>query len=116
MRTVKKRFDTRSSRVRAKINKVSDRPRLCVVKSNKHIYAQIIHNNSVIVAFSTMNKDLKKANKSNCNKSTAIIVGKKIGELAKKSGVQKVVFDRGGYKYHGVIKAAAEAARINLEF
>jgi large subunit ribosomal protein L18 len=116
MRTVKKRFDIRSSRVRTKISKVSSRPRLCVTKSNRHIYAQVIDDSRVLAAYSTMSKEIKKMKKSNCNEDCAILVGKKIGELAKQRGIEKVVFDRGGVKYQGVIKAAADAARANLEF
>ena len=112
MRTVKKRFEIRAARVRSKISKVSDGIRLCVTKSNKHVYAQIIDDNlsKTLVSFSTVNKDVR-SDKNNCNKNQASIVGKMIAELAKKIGIMKVVFDRGGYKYHGVVKALADACR-----
>ena len=118
MRSVQKRFDVRSVRVRSKISKVSDRLRLCVTKSNRHIYAQIINDkeSKTLVSFSSMDESICLKKKSNCNKEKAAIVGKKIGELAKEIGISEVVFDRGGCRYQGVIKEAADAARLNLKF
>jgi large subunit ribosomal protein L18 len=118
MRSVQKRFDLRSLRVRSKISKVSDRFRLCVTKSNRHIYAQVISDKEsrTIVAFSTMSKEIRSEKKSNCNREKAVIVGKRIGELAKDAGITEVAFDRGGFRYQGVIKEAADAARLSLKF
>ena len=69
-----------------------------------------------ICSASTLDKELRKINKSNCNISGAEKVGLLIAEKAEKAGITKVVFDKGGYKYHGVIKALAERAREKLEF
>jgi large subunit ribosomal protein L18 len=118
MRTVQKRFEVRTVRVRSKISKVSDRLRLCVTKSNRHIYAQIINDkeSKTLVSVSTMNEGIRSEKKSNCNRAKAIIIGKKIGELANKLGISEVVFDRGGSRYQGVVKEIADAARVNLKF
>ena len=118
MRTAKHKFDVRRNRVRSKITRVSDRMRLSVFKSGRHVYAQLIDDSKSIVlaSASTMEKDLRQAKKSNCNCGTAAKVGELIGERAAKKGVKEVVFDKGGYKYHGVIKALADAARQKLQF
>jgi large subunit ribosomal protein L18 len=90
-----------------------EKPRLCVYKSNKHIYAQIIDDihRRTLVAFSTIDKNLRQEIQPHCNIKNAQKVGKVIAELALKKGIVKVVFDRGGYIYHGRVKALAEAAR-----
>ena len=118
MRTPKHRLDLRKLRIRSKISKVSDRKRLSVFRSNQHIYAQIIDDktSSTLVHASTLDKDLRKHNKSNCNIEMAKRIGQKVAEKAKEAGIVKVVFDTGGRKYHGIIKALAEAAREKLEF
>jgi len=118
MRTAKRKFDIRRNRVRAKISKVSERIRLSIFKSGRHIYAQLIDDTKSIVlaAASTLEKGLRKDKKSNCNCDIATKVGELIGERAAKKGVKEVVFDKGGYKYHGVIKALADAARKQLQF
>ncbi|WP_316355016.1 50S ribosomal protein L18 [Candidatus Trichorickettsia mobilis] len=118
MRNSKVRFEIRKNRVRTKISKVSDRIRLSIFKSGKHIYAQVIDDvNSVTLASaSTLDKEIRRAGKSNCNVNSASLVGELIAVKAKKIGVNKVVFDKGGCKYHGVVKALADAARKNLEF
>lgn len=118
MRTPKHKFEIRRNRVRAKITRVSDRMRLSVFKSGRHVYAQLIDDTKAIVlaSASTLEKDLRKSKKSNCNRDTATKVGELIGERAAKKGVKEVVFDKGGYKYHGVIKALADAARQKLQF
>jgi len=94
--------------IRTKVSGTTERPRLSVFKSNKGIYAQIIDdaNGHTIVAASS--KELKS---SGFNMETAKEVGKKLAEKAGASGVEQVVFDRGGYIYHGRIKALAEGAR-----
>ena len=92
-------------------------PRLCVFRSNTGIYAQIIDDETrtTLVSASSLDKDLKIKNGSNVE--AAKIVGKAIADNAKKAKITKVVFDRGGYLYHGRVKALAEAARENgLEF
>lgn len=105
-------FERRRGRVRTKIAKVSkDRPRLSVHRSNKHIYVQVIDDvkGVTIVAASTVEKDLRSIKGWNADAATT--VGKLIAERSKAAGIEKVVFDRGGYLYHGRIKALADAAR-----
>ena len=107
----------RHERVRKTIMGTSAVPRLCVFRSNKEIYAQIIDDtiNTTLVSASSLDKDLKLENGSNI--LAAQVVGKSIAEKAKKQKITKVVFDRGGYLYHGRVQALAEAARENgLEF
>ena len=107
----------RHSRVRKNINGTSNIPRLCVFRSNNGIYTQIIddENKTTLVSASSLDKDLKITNGSNIE--AAKVVGKAIAEKAKKAKITKVVFDRGGYLYHGRVKALADAARENgLEF
>ena len=118
MRTPRHKFEIRRNRVRTKISKVSERIRLSVFKSGRHIYAQLIDDTKsmVLASASTLEKDLRQIKKSNCNCTTAATVGTLIGERAAKQGVKEVVFDKGGYRYHGVIKALADAARKNLQF
>jgi large subunit ribosomal protein L18 len=118
MRTAKRKFEIRRDRVRSKISKVSDRLRLSVFKSGRHISAQVIDDvRAVILASaSTLEKELRKPKKSNCNCEIAAIIGKLIGERAAKVGVKDVVFDKGGNRYHGVVKALADAAREKLQF
>ncbi len=107
----------RHERIRNKISGTSEVPRLCVFRSNAGIYAQIIDDEtkSTIVAASSLDKDLKIANGSNIE--AAKLVGEAIAKKASAKSITKVVFDRGGYLYHGRVKALAEAARENgLEF
>ena len=106
----------RHERVTSKIFGTSECPRLCVFRSNANIYAQIIddENGSTLVSASSLDKDLKIKNN---NVEAAATVGASLAKKAKKAGITKVVFDRGGYLYHGKVKALAEAARENgLEF
>lgn len=85
--------------------------RLAVFRSNSHIYAQIIDTQAkVLVSASTTESDVRKAHKGG-NKAAATLVGKRLAEKAKKIGIQEVAFDRSGYRYHGRVKALAEAAR-----
>jgi len=107
----------RHERVRKTLIGTSAVPRLCVFRSNNAIYAQIIDDQTrtTLVSASSLEKSLKIKNGSNVE--AAKIVGKEIAEKAKKAKITKVVFDRGGYLYHGRVKALAEAARENgLEF
>ena len=103
--------ERRKQRVRRQLRKVANgRPRLSVFRSAKHIYAQIIDDEAgkTVAAASTKEKDFSG---SGGNIAAASVVGKQIAERAKKAGVETVVFDRGGYIYHGRVKALAEAAR-----
>jgi len=109
----------RHLRIRRKVVGTAERPRLSVYRSLKHIYCQIINDieGRTLVAASTQSPDLRSQIKYGGNAAAAEIVGKKIAEEAKNKGITKVVFDKGGYKYHGRIKALAEAARkYNLSF
>ena len=105
----------RHERVRNKINGTSETPRLCVFRSNKNISAQIIDDENGITLASASSLTLKLENGGNIE--AAKKVGEMIAEEAKKAGISKVVFDRGGYLYHGRVAALAEAARNKgLEF
>jgi large subunit ribosomal protein L18 len=102
-----------------KVSGTSERPRLCVYRSLDHIYAQIIDDRAgkTLVAASSADKDTKKNLKGGGNVAAAKVVGKEIAARAKAAGLAKVVFDRGGYKYHGRVKALADAAReAGLQF
>ena len=106
-------------RVRKKISGTTERPRLNVFRSLNHIYAQIIDDTSgvTLVSASTIDSALKDKVQSGGNIEAAAQVGKLIAEKAVDKGIKSVVFDRGGYLYHGRIKALAEAAReAGLEF
>ena len=106
-------------RVRMKVSGTSERPRLCVYRSLDHIYAQIIDDRAgkTLAAASSADKGTKKILKGGGNVAAAKVVGKEIAERAKAAGLAKVVFDRGGYKYHGRVKALADAAReAGLQF
>ena len=103
----------RHARIRSKISGTSEVPRLSVFRSNKQIYAQIIDDEkkSTLVSASSLDKSLKLENGGNIEAAKA--VGKLLAEKAKKAKITKVVFDRGGYLYHGRVQALAEAAREN---
>lgn len=100
-------------RIRSKISGSAERPRLTVFKSQKHIYVQIIDDRKgvTLMAASTKTADLVKAVDGKPGLEKAAAVGKFIGDKAKEAGMENVVFDRSGYKYHGKIKALADAAR-----
>ena len=105
----------RHDRVRAKVSGTSVEPRLNVFRSNSQIFAQIIDDENGTTLVSSSSVELKIKNGGNAE--GAKLVGKDIAEKAKKSGITKVVFDRGGYQYHGRVEALADAARENgLEF
>jgi large subunit ribosomal protein L18 len=109
----------RHLRVRKKINGTTSRPRLNIFRSSKHMYAQIIDdtNGVTIVAASTLDKDLKDNVSNGGSVEAARKVGTLIAERAKAKGINNVVFDRGGYLYHGRVQALADAARESgLEF
>ena len=104
----------RHARIRNKLNGTSEVPRLNVFRSNSHIFAQIIddENGTTLVSSSSLSMKLKNGNTEN-----AKLVGKDIAEKAVKAKIKKVVFDRGGYLYHGRVEALADAAReAGLEF
>jgi large subunit ribosomal protein L18 len=103
----------RHRRVRKKINGTPDRPRLSVFRSQKQIYAQIIDDASgkTLAAVSSLSPDLKGKLKEGGNQEAARRVGTLLAEKARAAGIERVVFDRGGYLYHGRIKALADSAR-----
>ncbi len=103
----------RHKRVRKKIKGTSFRPRLCVFRSNKHIYAQIIDDEKAhtLVSASSLDKEFRTKNIKPNTREAAYEVGKLIAEKAKKAGITQVCFDRGGYKYHGRVEKLAEGAR-----
>jgi large subunit ribosomal protein L18 len=106
-------------RVRTAVQGSPERPRLCVFRSIDHIYAQVIDDRArrTLASASSADKETKKSLKGGGNIAAAKVVGKIIAERAKAAGVTKVVFDRGGYKYHGRVKALADAAReAGLQF
>ncbi|MCK5534659.1 50S ribosomal protein L18 [bacterium] len=112
----KRRFEMRKKRhfrVRKNIFGVESCPRLCVYKSSKHTYVQIIDDEkgNTLVACSTLSSEIKEKISYSGNIAAAEKVGNLIAEKAKKLGIKKIVFDRGGYLYHGKVKALAEAAR-----
>ena len=114
MSNVSSLFARRQQRVRTGIRRKSvGRPRLSVFRSGLHIYAQIIDDGvgNTIAAASTIDKSLKASLKSTSNIEAAKAVGKLIAERAVAAGIKEVAFDRGGYKYHGRVKALADAAR-----
>lgn len=100
-------------RVRQRVLGTSGRPRLCVYRSLGHIYAQVIDDQSgrTLVSASSIDKATRAAVKGGGNVAAAKIVGKTIAERSLAAGVQQVVFDRGGYMYHGRVEALANAAR-----
>lgn len=100
-------------RVRRKVSGSPERPRLCVFRSLKHIYAQVIDDRSgrTLAAASSLDKQTRAQIKGGGNVAAAKVVGKAVGERARAAGIEQVVFDRGGYKYHGRIQALAESAR-----
>ncbi len=110
------RHERRADRVRAKLRakiRSTGRLRLSVFRSNKHIAAQIIddENGVTLAAASSLDEDHLKAMKKGSNKDAAAAVGKLLAQRASAKGVKNVVFDRGGYMFHGRVKALADAAR-----
>ena len=104
----------RAKRTRAKIRELRV-PRLTIHRTPRHIYAQVIDsdNSAVVAAASTLSKDLRAGIKYSGNVEAAAAVGKAIAEKASAAGVSQVAFDRSGFKYHGRVKALADAAREN---
>ncbi len=108
----KNKMIKRQDRIRYKLKKISDRSRLTVFKSNNHIYAQLIDDSKgiTLASSSSLEKEIKQ--KQLNKKEVAEIVGKTIAKKIIAKGIQNVAFDRGKYKYHGLIKILAEAARV----
>ena len=100
-------------RVRKKVAGTAQRPRLNVFRSSKHISAQVVDDTlgRTLVAVSSQSKELKGQLKTGANKAAARLVGKLIAQKTKEKGIQAVVFDRGGYLYHGRVKELADGAR-----
>ncbi len=106
----------RHRRVRARVSGTPQRPRLCVYRSLRHIYAQLVDDQSgrTLAAASTAESGLEARG---ANRSSAAQVGRAIGERARAAGIERAVFDRGGYLYHGRVQALADAAReAGLQF
>jgi large subunit ribosomal protein L18 len=106
-------FERRKRRLRAKLRRVANRPRLSVHRSERHIYAQVIDDAAgrTLAAASTLDKDLRANLKTGADIAAAKEVGKLVAARALAAGVKAVVFDRGGYMFHGRVKALADAAR-----
>lgn len=103
----------RHYRVRQHVNGTTERPRLCVYRSNKHIVAQVIDdiNGHTLVSASSLEKEVREDIKYGGNIKAAKVIGALIAKRAIEQGIDKVVFDRGGYLYHGRVAALADAAR-----
>jgi len=109
----------RQRHVRKKLFGTTERPRLAVFRSSKHIYAQVINdsNGTTLVSASTLDPEVKAEQAYGGNKVAATIVGRKVAERAKQAGIDKICFDRRSYKYHGRVQALADAAReAGLQF
>ncbi len=114
MSTPRESFEKRKGRVRAALKKAANgKMRLSVFRSGKHMYAQIIDDvkGVTVASASTLDKEVRENLKKTANVEAASFVGKVVAERAVKAGVSEVVFDRGGYVYHGRVKALADAAR-----
>ena len=109
-RIVRKR---RHARVRAKVSGTAERPRLCVFRSINHIYAQVIDDiaGRTIACASTLDPEVRDELKGKKKTNEAELVGSLVSKRSLDKGISEVIFDRGGYKYHGRVKALAEAAR-----
>jgi large subunit ribosomal protein L18 len=106
--------ERRRARVRRQVRKVANgRPRLSVYRSGRHIYAQVIDDlaGRTVAAASSLEKDMRSSLKTGADTNAAAEVGKLVATRAKEAGVENVVFDRGAYRYHGRVKALADAAR-----
>ena len=114
MKSVKDLFARRQKRVRSRIRRrATERPRLSVFRSSQHIYAQVIDDRRgvTLAAASSVDRDLKTNPKTGANVDAAKEVGRLIAARAVAAGIKEVVFDRGGYLFHGRVKALADAAR-----
>ena len=116
---VQERRRRRQLHVRKRLHGTTERPRLAVFRSSKHIYAQVINdtNGTTLASASTLDPEIKAANPYGGNKAAAAVVGRKVAERAKQAGIDKICFDRRSYKYHGRVQALADAAReAGLQF
>ena len=114
MNTPRELLNKRKARVRIAVKKAANgKPRLSVFRSGKHIYAQVIDDTkgATVVSASTLDKEIRENIKKSSTVEAASFIGKVVAERAVKAGVSVVVFDRGGYIYHGRVKALADAAR-----
>ena len=120
MQTSRELFQRRRRRNRAKLAKVAGgRPRLSIHRSGRNIYAQVIDDAKgvTLVSASSVDKEVRSSVKSGANVDAASAIGRTVAERARKQGITSVVFDRGGYIYHGRVRALADAAReAGLEF
>ncbi len=105
--------EKRHRRVRSNVEGTPDRPRLCVYRSNKHIYAQVIDdwNQQTLAACSSLSPEVRDELERGDSTESAARVGQALANKCLQNGIRAVVFDRGGYRYHGRVKALAEAAR-----
>lgn len=111
--------EKRKKRIRRKVNGTPERPRLSVFRSSKHIYAQVVDDTlgTTLVHISTLSKDLRDGASDKNKSDAAKLVGEGIAKACKAKGIERVVFDRNGFIYHGRIKALADAAReAGLDF
>lgn len=114
MLTIHERFERRKERARYRLSCIrNDRPRLSVHRSSKHLYVQIIddHLSKTVVSASTLDPEFKAQNSKGYTVDAAHKIGRLIADRALKKNIEKVTFDRGGFKYHGRIRALADAAR-----
>lgn len=107
------RRQRRHRRVRRKVSGTQERPRLCVRRSLRQVYAQVVDDvaGRTLVAASTLSPSIREACAGANKKAAAALVGKELARVAKEAGVTRIAFDRSGYKYHGRIRALAEGAR-----
>jgi large subunit ribosomal protein L18 len=103
----------RQRHVRKRLHGTSERPRLAVFRSSKHIYVQIINddNGTTLASASTLDPEIRGSTPYGGNKTAAAVVGRVVAERAKQAGIDKVCFDRRSYKYHGRVQTLADAAR-----
>lgn len=109
------RKNSRTMRVRKKLRGTSVKPRLSVVKSNKHIQVQLINDDEgvTIASASTLSKEFKNSDFNRKSKAAAAKLGSRIAEIASEKSIREVIFDRGPHKYHGILAELANAAREN---
>ena len=112
-KTAKHRVRIRHARVRKRVSGTAERPRLAVFRSSQHVYAQIIDDvqGVTLAAASSLDSEVKTGSEGRNKTSTSRVVGDLVAKRAAEKGIKSVVFDRGGNKYHGRVKALAEAAR-----
>jgi large subunit ribosomal protein L18 len=103
----------RHARIRKNVHGTAERPRMCVFRSSKHIYVQVIDDTRqhTLVSASTVDPEVSAEATGKAKADQAAVVGEMIARRARDAGIEQVVFDRGGYRYHGRVKALAEAAR-----